>query len=283
MSISAPGTPQRGRIAPGGDEGQFGGAVVLGDRDPARECPIADVRGECGAGDHRRAQRRGRRQRARADRPARPEPRAPRWRCSGRSVSSAPIARVCTAANRCRVACSGPVSRTRSSGPSPASSANGAKDAVQESAVRSTGRGRPEVPEVTAIRKVPSGTASRAGVGPAGSASSTGIRCGRAGEDHRQGRGNRLPAGDQQGFAVAAQDGGGALLRAPVPPAAGRTRSRPAGSRAGRSARGAPVRGRPCRRRGRQGRRGRSARRVGQDDTFAVGGEAAAVLAIRPG
>ena len=142
---------------PGGsDEGQLGRTVVLGDRDAERGRPRPDVRGQSRAGDDRGAQRRGGGECIEQIGEHRGD-RMHRSGIAGWSVSSAPIARVCTAANRCSVACNGPVSSTRSSGPIPASSASGANDVVQDAAVRSTGRGCPEVPEVTTTSKVSGG------------------------------------------------------------------------------------------------------------------------------
>ena len=90
------------------------------------------------------------------------------------------------------------------------------------------------------------------------------------------------------GVRLAAQEGSGALLLHQFCELADRTRSRPQAERRpvvlGSEAQfrwwtagGWTAGGRTA------AAEGRSARRVGQDDTFAVGGEAAAVLAIRPG
>ena len=171
----------------GGHEGQFGRAVVLGDRDPAGQRPIGNRRRQGVAGDHRGPQRRLRRQGGEqvgqhgGDRVHSGGPS--RW-----SVSSAPSARVCTAANRCRVACNGPVRSTRSAASMPASSANGANDDVQDAAVRITGRGRPDVPEVTTTRNAPSGKVAD---------NRRGVR--RVGEQHRHARGRRAEQPGQRG------------------------------------------------------------------------------------
>ena len=97
-------------------------------------------------------------------------------RARSSSVTSAPTASACTAANRCSVVCSGPVSRILSSEVIPVSAVNGEKDDSQDSAVRTTGRGRPLVPEVTATSQLPAGHGARAAssAGASGSVTATG-------------------------------------------------------------------------------------------------------------
>ena len=119
LHLGARERPQCAGYPTGGDERQFGGAVVLG----ARRCRGRRPGRRSGRAGRRRrpprcaAERRGPSSSSRVA--SRSGTACAAVATAGSSTRWAPTARVCTAANRCSVACRGPVSSTRSSGPMP--------------------------------------------------------------------------------------------------------------------------------------------------------------------